>query len=281
MNLILDERTELEIFKGNLRHHIAEWQKTNGGKSLGEFAEAIFPGHNKFRWISELLESGIPLKGARETGNLDELQTLHHVFGLAFGDLWSAVPIDSLRASFATLLDELSRTERGNALRQTIADQIEKWRSMTDSAAENDDPQSVLLFSEMTGNEAGRIIKALAKPNFSWPSDPATFCNKFKQRHANLWARLVADSADGEKGALAVVARGLHKFDPEIVYLKLMKQLPTLPEAWPADAAQFVERFKTEHPELWRRLVAAEKRFGERGAFNCLKRAAQGCARSE
>jgi len=273
MDHAADHRSELDVFRDNLRHHLSEWRNSNGGKSLGEFAEMVFPGRDKFRWLSELLEVGVLQKAGQATESLEDLETLHRVFGLASGDLWSDVSLDSLRLNFGALLEELPRMEHGNALRQTIADQIEKWRSMKNSVADNDDPQSVLLFSEMTGNEAGRIIKALASPNFSWPSDPATFCNKFKQRHPRLWARLVADTPEGEKGAVAVVAHGLHKFDPEIVYLKLMKRLPALPEPWPSEPAKFVERFRAEHPELWRRLVAAEKRFGEKGAYNCLKRA--------
>ena len=158
-------------------------------------------------------------------------------------------------------------------MRKTIAEQIEKWRSSTNGAAADDDHDSVLSFTEMTGNEAGRIIRALSSPNFSWPSDPRTFCNKFKQRYPDLWTRLVADRAGNEKKAIAFVARGLKRVDPEIVFRKLIKQLPLLPLPWPDDPHAFVERFKAEHPDLWRRLVAAEKRFGEKGAFTCLKHA--------
>jgi hypothetical protein len=180
---------------------------------------------------------------------------------------------DPLQTSFASLLDVLPGTAQGDALRRAIAEQIEKWRSTVNGTGGTDDQQSVLSFTEMTGNEAGRIIKALSSPNFSWPSSPPTFCNKFKQRYPDLWARLVADQADGEPGAFAFVSRGLEKHDPEIVYQMLLKKLPRLPEPWPIDPQAFVDRFKADHPELWRRLVAAEKRFGEKGAFTCLKHA--------
>jgi hypothetical protein len=182
-------------------------------------------------------------------------------------------PNDSLQASFLSLLDALPGSAQGAALRKAIAEQIEKWRSTINGSGEHDDLQSVLSFKEMTGNEAGRIIKALASPNFSWPSNPPTFCNKFKQRYPDLWARLVADQSDGEPGAVAFVSRGLEKHDPEIVYQMLLKKLPQLPDPWPVDPHAFVERFQAEYPDLWRRLVAAEKRFGEKGAFTCLKHA--------
>jgi hypothetical protein len=267
------ESGECEVFKGNLRFQISEWQKRNGGKSLADFAEAVFPGADKSPWIAQLLDTGIPQQPREGADHADELKTLHHFLGIDFGELWRTVPIASLQLDFGALLAALPRNGEGDALRKTIAEQIETWRTMTNGAAGADDQQSVLSFTEMTGHEVGRIIKSLASPNFSWASNPPTFCNKFKQRHPDLWARLVADEPDGEKGALAFVARGLNRVDPEIVYLKLMKQLPQLPEPWPADPHRFVERFKIEHPDLWRRLVAAEKRFGERGAFTCLKHA--------
>lgn len=182
-------------------------------------------------------------------------------------------PNDPLQSSFSSLLAALPGSEHEDALRHAIAEQIERWRSTINGSAGSDDHQSVLSFKEMTGNEAGRIIKALASPNFSWPSNPPTFCNKFKQRYPELWARLVADQSDGEPGAVAFVTRGLEKHDPEIVYQMLLKKLPHLPEPWPVEPHAFVERFKAEYPDLWQRLVAAEKRFGEKGAFTCLKHA--------
>ena len=171
------------------------------------------------------------------------------------------------------MLDALPSNEQGNLLRKAIAEQIESWKSMTQGGSDDDLHDPDALFPEIPGSDSG-IIKALSSSStFRFPKDPKTFCNKFKHRHPDLWARLVADRPKGELGAIALVTRGLKKYDPEIVYLKLKKQLPSLPEPWPADPDEFVARFKLEHAKLWRRLVAAEKRYGEHGAFNCLKHA--------